>query len=305
MSDGENDDNCHSGKEVVSPARNLCQECKIETSIYQCPACRIRTCSLPCCQGHKKRTDCTGKRKRSEFLPLCRMNDDSLRSDYFFLEEVLTQMPRARKVACIEHGSVVGSGGSGGDNHHHPSRQRRQEQRHRNPSTSTNKKSRRLVQQAQRRNITLQLLPSFMERHQTNTSWYCGPRDMITWRVEFIFIPTGITRSFQISENEQNLWHYIQQQHTSESHPMTEIQDNKEYKLFLKRFPSPANQPRYIELNATTTTTTTTTTTSLRTALEGLTIIEYPTIFCVPNVAEHLKDFPTGTQLIVEEANVF
>jgi hypothetical protein len=229
-------------------------------------------------------------------MPLCRMNNDSIRSDYFFLEEVLTQMPRARKIAHIEYSHVAGSDDTliRNDQRHNPKRQHLQNQ-HRRNDTSINKKSRRLVQQAQRRNITLELLPSFMERHKNNTSWYCGPRDMITWKVEFIFIPTKITHCFQISENQENLLDYIRQQPQqliSNNNHVTESLES-DFKLFLKRLPSPANQPRYIELNDATT--------CLRTALDGLTIIEHPTIFCVPNVADRLKDFPTGTKLIVEE----
>jgi hypothetical protein len=231
-------------------------------------------------------------------MPLCRMNNDSIRSDYFFLEEVLTQMPRARKIARLEHNHVAGSDDTLIRNDHlqNQKRQHLQNQHHRN-DTPINKKSRRLVQQSQRRNITLELLPSFMERHKNNTSWYCGPRDMITWKVEFIFIPTRITQCFQISENQENLLDCIRQQPQQlipNSNHVTESQES-DFKLFLKRLPSPANQPRYIELNNTTA--------CLRTALDGLTIIEHPTIFCVPNMADRLKDFPTGTQLIVEEPN--
>jgi hypothetical protein len=316
----------HQNQEVLSCSNNknenenenengLCHECQKRPFIYQCPACKIRTCSLPCCVGHKKRTKCTGKRQRSEFMPLCRMNDDSLRSDYFFLEEVLTQLPRAGKVARMEHSQQSPAGialsSSSAALAASAPKQQRPQQRHPNcqpppPTTKTtttstnnnNKKIRRLVQQAQRRDITLQVLPSFMERHQSNTSWYCGPRDMITWRVECIFIiPSKVTLYFQISEEEENLWDYIKRQYQrqyqhhdtfSNGHDKRGIQhEDNNYKLFLKLWPCPANQPRYLELNGTKR--------CLRKALVGLTIIEYPTIFCVPNGTEHLKEFLTGT----------
>lgn len=264
-----------------------CQECRREASVYQCPACRIRTCSLPCCQAHKKRTKCTGKRNRSEFLPLCRMSDDSLRSDYFFLEEVLTQMPRARKVARTEHDAGPHSNGISNINHSNKNRRKN--------APPTSKKSRQLQLQAERRNITLQILPSFMERHRNNTSWYCGPRDMVTWKVECIMIPTNATLSFQISEHEENVLDFILRRHCSSSDKKKKKESftaNDEYKLFLKRLPSPANQPRYVEV-----------TSSLRTVLEGMTIVEHPTLYCVLNADEHLKEFPTGTNrlVVVEE----
>jgi hypothetical protein len=198
------------------------------------------------------------------------MTDNSLRSDYFFLEEVLNHMPKACKIAKMEDGEF-----SSGSNKH----------------KATNKKSQRLVQQAERRGITLQTLPSFMERHKNNSSWYCGPRDMITWKVEIIIIPTNQTLSFNLSENEDDILVHIRKhilQKTNNSH--AEGAEN-DFKLMLKR-PSPANKPRYLQLNPNE---------CLRKALEGLTIIEYPTIYCVQNDSIFLEQFPTGTNILVEQ----
>ncbi|KAG7373508.1 hypothetical protein IV203_034232 [Nitzschia inconspicua] len=290
----------------------LCQECELQSSIYQCPACQLRTCSLSCCQAHKKRTQCSGKRQRSEFLPLCRMSDQSLRSDYFFLEEVLNQvMPRARKVAKL----AESQNDINDNNKRTLHNQRRVSHSKKTPNP---KKSRRLVQKAQQRNITLQLLPPFMERHTKNTSWYCGPRDMITWKVEWVLfglpniqntttsILTTTAIEFNISENDTNLVDQIRNKIVSmmsspdSTSTTTEATTTKttttiiEWCLFLKRLPSPANQPRYIEILPQQ---------SLRTVLEGMTIVEHPTIYCVPkNDTQLLNNFPTTQEkLIVEE----
>ncbi|KAL3903499.1 MAG: hypothetical protein SGARI_005354 [Bacillariaceae sp.] len=247
----------------------------MEASIYQCPGCAIRTCSLQCCQGHKKRTGCSGKRNRGDFLPLCRMSDSSLRSDYFFLEEVLDQMPRARKVSKMEH--PADSGGS----------------KHNNKQQATNKKSRRLQQQAEKRGITLQILPSFMEQHKNNNSWYCGPRDLITWKVDCILVPDTEKISFKLLENEEGILEQILKRvpQQNDNATMEDASSDSEYKVFVKR-PSPANQPRYKEVNPNE---------SLRDALKGLTIVEHPTIYCVRNIKEHLQRFPTGSGLVVEQ----
>ena len=138
-----------------------------------------------------------------------------------------------------------------------------------------NKKSRRLVQQAERRNVILQTMPPIMERHQKNTSWYCGPRDMITWKVEVIMHPSQQTVSFNLSENEENILEHISK-HLRPSEELT----NNNYKLFIKR-PSPANKPRYIEMKPDE---------CLRKVLDGLTIIEHPTIYCVPNDDETISE---------------
>jgi hypothetical protein len=327
-----------------------CQECHMEQSIYQCPACNIRTCSLQCCQAHKTRTQCSGKRPRSEYLPLCRMNDSTLRSDYFFLEQVVNQVvPRARKVAKLLEEHNNNNNNNNNNNvaavatttlplQQHQQQQQQQQQQSKSfnstkqshtptPPTS-NKKSRRLVQQAQKRNITLQLLPSFMERHQQNTSWYCGPRDMITWKVECIFIPPSsqkVKLELNLSEYDDNILERIlalrkrrlDDEHntktqandttaattttttTNQKHGTTFTScDDDCYSLFWKRLPSPANQPVYIQLQPHTT---------LRTLLEGRTIVEHPTLYCVAKKNEYLQQFPTttntttnGSSLIVE-----
>jgi hypothetical protein len=199
------------------------------------------------------------------------MNESTLRSDYFFLEEVLEQVPRASKIAKTDT-----------DYNGHGSSSKKQ--------STMNKKSRRLVQQAERRSITLRTMPPVMERHKRNTSWYCGPRDMIIWKVEVILHPTKQIINFDLSENEENiliLQHILK--HLSPSGGISGISNN--YKLFIKR-PSAANKPRYIEMKPHE---------RLRKALEGLTIIEHPTIYCVPNDETHLKEFPIGTEEILED----
>jgi hypothetical protein len=289
---------------------NACQECHLRPSLYQCPGCRIRTCCLPCCQAHKIRTKCTGKRPRSDFLPLCHMSDNSLRSDYFFLEEVLTQMPRASKVAKTM--SAVTQQPSNQSRRTTKSSPKQSGSTRVQPSSllssntnnnNTLKKSKRLLHQARKRNITLKILPSFMERHQTNTSWYCGPRDMITWKVECIVFllsssnPTKRTvLNLMISEHQENLWDYIRTKLGKEEMvtPTATTTPPPPYKLFLKRLPSPANKPRYIEISSNNSSCY-----SLRSALEGNTIIEHPTLYCVPcssssNASDNLLDqFPT------------
>lgn len=66
-----------------------CQICKIRESLYRCPACFILTCSLECCKSHKIKYECSGKRDRTCFVSLNKFTDSTLRSDYYFLEDVI------------------------------------------------------------------------------------------------------------------------------------------------------------------------------------------------------------------------
>lgn len=237
----------------------LCEECQSKTPVYQCPGCLIRTCSLGCCRGHKTRTGCSGKRNRGEFVPVSRMTDSTMRSDYFFLEEVLEQIPRNGKRARTTEAS--------------------------SNQSNKNKKSRRLVQQAERRGITLQIMPPMMVRHKSNSSWYCGPRDSITWKVEVVVHPSKITTSFNISENEENIIDHM----LRHCEKKDILMPSRDYCFFILRLPGQAKNPEYIALGPSD---------SLKTALRGMTIVEHPTIHCVPN--DIRDEFPTGSEKVVE-----
>ena len=280
------ENNGNSESEKSRSALRRCEECNENKSLYQCPGCGIRTCSLLCCQAHKKRTKCSGKRSRGAYLPLCRMDDSTLRSDYFFMEEVLDTMPRARKISKLveeEKSSTNNNNNSNNNNNNH----------HRSIA-SINKKAKRLIQQAKRRGITLQVMPPILERHKNNSSWYCGPRDLITWKVEVVLVHARKTFSLNLSEQEEGILDRISK-HITEFHkddsemPTTSLSSDK-YQLLIKRLPSSANNPRYIQIKKNE---------CLHKVLEGLTIVEHPTIHCVPN--ENMKDFPIGTNEITEK----
>jgi hypothetical protein len=248
-------------QESSSSTRNessVCEECQSKIPIYQCPGCLVRTCSLYCCRGHKNRTGCSGKRQRSTFVPVSRMTDSTMRSDYFFLEEVLEQIPRNGKRARTQELSS---------------------------SQTKDKKSRRLVQQAERRGITLQIMPPMMIRHKSNSSWYSGPRDTITWKVEVVVHPSKATTSFNLSENEENIMDHILRNCEKKD---IEISPDG-YLLFIMRLPAPSKNPRYIEIGPSD---------SLKTVLRGMTIVEHPTIYCVPN--DIRDEFPMGSEMVVE-----
>lgn len=238
----------------------ICGECKERTAIYQCPQCSIRTCSLNCCKGHKQHTGCSGKRNRGAFVPVSKMTDGTVRSDYFFLEEVLEQIPRNGKRARTHQEA--------------------------SPGQAKSKKMQRLVQQAERRGIMLQVMPPMMVRHKSNSSWYCPPRDTITWKVEAIVCPSKTSVHFNLSENEENILSHVSKQIQKEGIP---IPSGVEFCLFLLRLPSSAKNPRYVEISDSD---------SLKTILRGMTIVEHPTLYLVPK--EMRGQFPTGSETITE-----
>jgi hypothetical protein len=186
------------------------------------------------------------------------MTDSTVRSDYFFLEEVLEQLPRNGKRARTQEAA---------------------------PSQSKSKKSRRLLQQAERRDITLQIMPPMMVRHKSNSSWYSAPRDTITWKVEVVIHPSKATLFFNLSENEENIMDHVLRNCEKNDIEMFTCG----YRLFIMRLPAQNKKQRYIELSPSD---------SLKTVLRGMTIVEHPTIHYVPDDMCH--EFPTGSEKVVE-----
>ncbi|TVU36968.1 hypothetical protein EJB05_18928 [Eragrostis curvula] len=89
-----------------------CEECGEQPWKYRCPGCAHLTCSLPCVQAHKRRTDCTGKRPRTDPVPLARFDDNQLISDYNLLEETNQARESAHRLITGFGRNYGGPGGA-------------------------------------------------------------------------------------------------------------------------------------------------------------------------------------------------
>ena len=243
----------------------LCQECVEAPANYQCPRCNRRTCSLSCCKAHKERTGCTGKRNRTEFLPLARMSDATIRSDYHFLEDVLANIDGGKRLL------------------HHMGAAQNQSRKESvpliirpmmelpqvnddNEPPSKRPRTNRLAQKAEDRGVTLLLMPPGMQRHKSNTSWYHTKTNTFYWKVDFVIhgTPTRVLSVPKLSE------------HANLSKELAKAlpDASNSTRLLIKRLPCRSNSPLYVELDSKTST--------LKSALQDMTVIEYPTIEVVP-----------------------
>lgn len=69
-----------------TPPSTQCAICHISAAKYTCPACSLRTCSVPCIKQHKTKTLCTGLIAPSTFIPAKALaTPESLNRDYNFL----------------------------------------------------------------------------------------------------------------------------------------------------------------------------------------------------------------------------
>ena len=274
----------------------LCQECNEGAQLYQCPGCARRTCCLACCKSHKERTGCNGKRNRTQYMPLAHMNDATMQSDYHFLEDVLQTVDGGKRLLRNvgaastqqqQHENSTNETKNDGESVFvHPmlkiqqvnDEEEPQPKRHR-----SNNKWQRLVQQAELRATTLMLMPSGMQRHATNTTWYHQKTDTMYWKVDLNIHEADNTRSSRLVSIAKLDENATLGDELKKAFPSL----NTDYHLLLKQLPCPSNQPRFIELDRETT---------LKNALRDQTIIEYPTIEVVPTQA--LPKFPRAIEEI-------
>lgn len=132
-------------------------------SLYRCPACNARSCSLDCVRKHKADTGCSGVRSKTEFRPMSDFDDATLARDYHFLESVIRDVDSGkRRLNDTEVPSA-------------------------RPGQKLTPARHHLFKQAKERGIGLEMLPHGMQRQRDNTSRYDGRRRRICWRVELRF----------------------------------------------------------------------------------------------------------------------
>ncbi|KAJ7507477.1 hypothetical protein B0H11DRAFT_1680511, partial [Mycena galericulata] len=158
-----------------SVPRPLCSICNQRYSIYTCPRCATRTCSLPCASAHKTRgAGCSGARDKAAYVPMNRYGWGTMMDDYAFLEDVGRRVGEwGGEIARGRFQAAGGRGGGGGGN------------------AGGGGKTKRDVLRAQleARDIDMDLLPPGMERHKLNQSSWDAKTQTALLTIEFTFHP--------------------------------------------------------------------------------------------------------------------
>jgi hypothetical protein len=217
--------------------KKSCQECHQNEFLYQCPRCSFRSCSLACCQAHKKQTGCNGKRDRTGvFMPMGRMDDSTVNSDYHFLEDVLGQVESGKRL-LRQVGEAAAAEQAGQAN---AKRQRRGQESAddgeneatathpliqsaeasaaaarlptlsvqqpaaatKSPQQHAHPKWRHFEQQCTNRGVKLLLMPPGLERHKSNKSHL--KKDVLYWTVEWR-IHQSLTTTTATTETESTV----------------------------------------------------------------------------------------------------
>ncbi|XP_066313302.1 uncharacterized protein [Miscanthus floridulus] len=228
-----------------------CEECGEQPWKYRCPGCGRLTCSLPCVQAHKRHTTCTGKRPRTDPVPLARFDDNQLISDYNFLEEVKQAHESAHRLVG-GFGGNFGGRGSGGA---------------KLPGWLLY-----LSKAAKRRGVSLCFLPRGMARREQNRSRHNYRKDCIYWTLEWRFNSTDVVLTDHEIDEHTTLLSLLEK-HLSPGpwkdqltqYRNTELHD---LKLFIQKCAKRSESPyRLLNIEE-----------PLRPQLRGILVVEYPTI---------------------------
>ncbi|BAD87232.1 unknown protein [Oryza sativa Japonica Group] len=226
-----------------------CEECGEQPWKYRCPGCSRLTCSLPCVQSHKRRTACTGKRPRTDPVPLANFDDHQLLSDYSFLEETKQVAESAHRLIGAFGRNYGGFGGA-----------------------QLPKWLFYLRKAAQRRGIWLQFLPRGMARREQNRSRHNHRKDCIYWTLEWKFNSTDVVLTDHNIDEHTSLLSSLEK-HLSPGPWKNQLTpyrntDLRDLKLFIQKSAKESTSP-YRQLNIEE---------PLGPQLRSIKIVEYPTI---------------------------
>lgn len=228
-----------------------CEECGEQPWKYRCPGCGRLTCSLPCVQAHKRRTACTGKRPRTDPVPLARFDDNQLISDYNLLEEVKQAHDSAHRLIG-GFGRNYGGRGSGG--------------------AQLPRWLFYLSKAAHRRGVRLCFLPRGMARREQNRSQHNYRKDCIFWTLEWKFNSTDVVLTDHGIDEHTTLLSLLEKHLIPGpwKDQLTQYRNTKlhDLKLFIQKCAKQSESPyRLLNIEE-----------PLRPQLRGILVVEYPTV---------------------------
>ncbi|XP_047534034.1 box C/D snoRNA protein 1 [Vanessa atalanta] len=241
-----------------------CEVCGSNQALYTCPKCEVKTCCLDCVRIHKKELKCNGIRDRTKFIRIKDFNDTDLLSDYRLLEEC------ARFVYSVK---------------------RDEKKKYTRIDKELPLHLYKLKMAARKRGTVLQFLAANFTRHAINTTKYHFKKNIITWRVEWIF-PNVDTKPLKFTDDQcpeqKKLSQLLDKYLNPDAMPFDGSKDLVYYKsagfsgvkVLLKAEKVKGSNKKFFELD---------TTETLAENLSGKCIIEFPIIFVV--LRDHAYNF--------------
>jgi len=172
---------CANASDKASQTKN-CEICENKVPKYTCPGCGTKTCSLGCVKSHKESSGCNGKRKRTEFVDIKSFNDQHLRSDLRFLEDVNREADNAKRRLT----SVGANRGGRSENARNVGEKARRD------AARLPQRVEEFIQQAANRGTRVLIMPQGMSRRAANNSYFDRRNKAVVWRVEWRLVPGAI-----------------------------------------------------------------------------------------------------------------
>lgn len=252
-------------------------------------------------------------------MTLSQMNDDTITSDFHFLEDVVGQVEASRRAVQEVGGGLKGP--TPPPLHHH----KKTRMQDGNDTVISDHPLLRATVSQKTGTANATMVPRWTQESQVHPKWRHWQQQALSKHVNVIFMPRGMQRRKTNKSHVKNkllhwtvefVWHA---EHTetklNNSHPSNTKRWNvtvdetctlenawkkalpldlvpeepdllwANHSLLIKRLPCPANAPLYNRLEPTFV---------LADALRDMTVMEYPTIEMVPK--ERLADFPCAVQ---------
>ncbi|XP_045513181.1 box C/D snoRNA protein 1 isoform X1 [Pieris brassicae] len=137
-----------------------CEVCGANKAIYTCPRCEVKTCCLDCVRIHKAELECNGIRDRTKFVRVKDFTNTDLLNDYRLLEEC------ARFVYSVK---------------------KDEKKRFTRIDKDLPIHLYKLKLAARKRGTVLQFLARNFTRNAINTTKLDFKKNLIYWRIEWIF----------------------------------------------------------------------------------------------------------------------
>lgn len=233
-----------------------CSECSRSNPIYRCPRCSVRTCSLVCVSGHKKRTKCDGRKVRVQDVKLSEYTSETLFKDFKFLEDAQRFVESSMRL-------ILSS-----------------KRPHSEVGTSS---IRDLQKRCGMANINLKIAPSEMAIRVENDTHVSKKSKKIQWKVAWCLYPNESQMADDRASEETILKDILRRFLTRSSKHEPRIAEfanegEDSLHILIKDLESHSKPQRYIQLDLQK---------KLRDNLQGKTIIEHPVFYLIK-----MRDLP-------------
>ncbi|KAG2417678.1 hypothetical protein HFD88_008897 [Aspergillus terreus] len=304
----------------------LCTICHINAPKYRCPRCSTRTCSLPCSRRHKLWSQCSGIRDPAAYLRRSELATESaFDRDFNFITGIERGLERAER--DVENRGIRGRTGvldpaAVGLEHEVESYESGpgDKKRKRGPGAEAPglvKGEAGFLRGAENAGVRVVRAPRGMSRNKANATRWHPKHKCLNWTVEWIG-PEAYDRAFPLpkQEREQTVSETEPQVQDESAPPSTStnvqntapdaedaqpnrtstppdrISSHRDLYFYLHRPRTATKQPVVIPVDPQAT---------LASALRDRTVLEFPSIYVLPDSPETLRTTTENPSFLLEE----